>query len=732
MKKFLLACAGVIVCAAAGLFVFYKSFDASFVKPYIIQKVQERTGRALTVDGDVAVTLGRHPSVSLSKIGLSNPDGADDPYLAYADRIDMSVKLWDLLNKRLTVESFSLDGLTLNLYADEQGKKNWDFSAKNEAATAAAPASAETRQEKVDGEENAVKNIRVKNVGIANVGLSYVDKRTGEMYQVFFNHIGFGETEGKTQIDAAVQIVGKTISATAQTQAIADLLSADKDNDFSMDLTGFGATASVDGKIRDLFGKAMVQAFVNVKATQLSQIAALFDVDMPALDDLTVTAALGGGLDSLSVPEFSIAWGTPETVLIQAAGSVGNIFAPEAQLDALIAASAADASALARGGVTLSPFEAGATLSMTQNAVKFSDIRFKSGDSALSGDVSATRESVQNVKASFTSDYFALDKVFMSVPLQAAQNDDARKNMVFVKKMPRKTYFSQENLPFEKLNLINASVNADFKKFIGADGTNFGNVTFSATMKDGVFKTTDFNFAQSVTVQAILDASKAPAKASLVVKTDNLSLPALFFHSGIIDGRAQINTHLKAQGNSVHDLMASMTGDIFIFLKQPVFKSAALENLKLILPPSSDYKDRSKIQSDCVVLNLPVESGRIQSDGRIALQADGFDLQINGEMNLGTEKLNMNVITGVSGEDMLNALSGTLFIQGSMLNPQLNFDAGDAVGKAVSVGLAYLFSGKNSAREMLKSPVPADACKIAIDGGNAPKKTVVTKKKRKK
>ena len=33
---------------------------------------------------------------------------------------------------------------------------------------------------------------------------------------------------------------------------------------------------------------------------------------------------------------------------------------------------------------------------------------------------------------------------------------------------------------------------------------------------------------------------------------------------------------------------------------------------------------------------------------------------------------------------------------------------------------------------MLKSPVPADACKIAIDGGNAPKKTVVTKKKRKK
>ena len=107
-------------------------------------------------------------------------------------------------------------------------------------------------------------------------------------------------------------------------------------------------------------------------------------------------------------------------------------------------------------------------------------------------------------------------------------------------------------------------------------------------------------------------------------------------------------------------------------------------------------------------------------------------MQINGEMNLGTEKLNMNVITGVSGEDMLNALSGTLFIQGSMLNPQLNFDAGDAVGKAVSVGLAYLFSGKNSAREMLKSPVPADACKIAIDGGNAPKKTVVTKKKRKK
>lgn len=731
MKKFLFACAGVVVCAAVGLTVFYKSFDASFVKPYIIQAVQKKTGRTLTVDGDVAVTLGRSPSVSLSKIGLSNPDGADDPYLAYADAIEMRVKLWDLLNKRLTVESFSLDGLTLNLYADEQGRKNWDFSTKKESA--AADSQPETRQEEISNEEGAVKNIRVKSVGIANVGLSYVDKRTGEMYQVFFNRIGFGETEGKTQIDASVQIVGKTISATAQTQAIADLLSADKDNDFSMDLTGFGATASIDGKIRDPFGKAMLQAFVNIKATQLRQIAALFDTELPALDDLTVTAALGGGFDTLSVPEFSIVWGSPQTVQIQAAGSVGNIFAPEEQLDALIAASGADASALAQGGVTLNPFSAGATLSVAQGNLTVSDIRFKSGDSVLAGDVSVAKSAAREIKASFTSDYFALNQVFTSVPLeQTPAADEAQSNMVFVKRVPQKTYFSQENLPFEKLNLINASVSADIKKFIGADGTDFGNVTFSATMKDGVFKTTDFNFAHAVTVRAVLDASKAPAKASLSVKADDLSLPALFLHSGIVDGKAQINADLKARGNSAHDLAASLNGDIFVFLKHPVLKSAALENLKLILPPSSDYKDRSKIQSDCIVMNLPVEEGRIYSDGRIALQADGFDLQINGEINLGAEKLNLNVITGVTGEDMLNALSGTLFIQGSMLNPQLTFDAGNAVSKAVSVGLAYLFSGKNSAREMMKSPVPADACKIAIGGGNAPKKTVVTKKKRKK
>ena len=107
-------------------------------KPQIETLVKEKTGRTLTIDGDLKLSIFPWLGISTGKISLSNPQGFDNPYFAQIQQSEINVKLIPLFTKQLDVSDIVFKGLRLNLSKNKQGINNWDdfkSSQKNDSKT---------------------------------------------------------------------------------------------------------------------------------------------------------------------------------------------------------------------------------------------------------------------------------------------------------------------------------------------------------------------------------------------------------------------------------------------------------------------------------------------------------------------------------------------------------------------------------------------------------------------
>ncbi|MBX3615311.1 MAG: AsmA family protein, partial [Burkholderiaceae bacterium] len=133
----LAAAAGAIAIAVAA---FLASFDANRYKPELIDAVRERTGRALSIDGDLSLTLLPRLGLSIGPARLSGPGGRGE--FAQFDAARVGVALWPLLSRRVVVERVRLEGLKFEGVRRRDGSTNLDDlirAANPEGAAAPGP-----------------------------------------------------------------------------------------------------------------------------------------------------------------------------------------------------------------------------------------------------------------------------------------------------------------------------------------------------------------------------------------------------------------------------------------------------------------------------------------------------------------------------------------------------------------------------------------------------------------
>ena len=592
MKKFLYALGAVVVLSVSVVAAFVVFLNTANFKPYVEKAVKEKTGRTLLINGDFDVQLALSPKIVMKNVNIANPEGAVDPYMATADSIEVTVSLLPLLKKELVVKEFVLQGMSLNLYTDKDGKNNWGLSetplADKEKDGGQNEKTVETEKEK----GSFLKEIILEKVAVNDVGFSYIDERTTEMYQLFLKSLSLQDNGENVHLGATAQILSKDITVTADIDDISKLLSSKEEVDFSVVVEGFDTLIELKGNVRDALNVGNVSASLSAKTDKLQQVASLFGVKMPALNDLTVSAKIAGTFKALSVPEFSVSLGNQQTVLFDLKGAVANVF-PLQNATGSLSIEAINPAILSNRGVSLSPFALKADLSASEDSFAANNVVFSGADSDLKGEVSVNVAEKVFVKADFASDKITLGKLFLPVPIKENNAGDQIQT-AFVTKTSPKTIFSKEELPFDLLNKIDASVKVGVKQFIAANGADWGSIFFSAFMKDGILQIPDFNLANVLSLKGNLNASKKPATMNFSVLSENLPLAALFLQSGITNGNAKISVHLQSRGNSEHQMIQNLNGDVFVFIKNPVFKNSSLAGLKTILPPSSSIRAGSR------------------------------------------------------------------------------------------------------------------------------------------
>ncbi|CAA7620210.1 conserved hypothetical protein [Candidatus Terasakiella magnetica] len=178
MKKILIAIGGLVVLVVGGLLVLPMLVPADRIKDEMVGAVKSATGRDLSIQGKVVVSVLPSLSVQVGDVALANPAGYSSKDLARLGAVDIRLKLFPLLSGRVEVDSFVLADPVITLETDRQGKGNWVFdvpalSAKPEAKPAAGSQST-----------TGPADIRLGDVRIANGKLVQIDGKTGIRQEV--------------------------------------------------------------------------------------------------------------------------------------------------------------------------------------------------------------------------------------------------------------------------------------------------------------------------------------------------------------------------------------------------------------------------------------------------------------------------------------------------------------------------------------------------------------------
>ncbi len=150
MKKTLITLLIIVGLLMVGVFVAPSLVDWNTYKGEVAQRLGVIVGRTVEIQGDIKLSLLPRPALSVHDARLANTPGAAEPYMMRLKELDMSVALWPLLERKLTVESVTLVEPVLAIETLPDGRFNWDlFAIRNGAPDA--------RNRSGDGFANAVR-----------------------------------------------------------------------------------------------------------------------------------------------------------------------------------------------------------------------------------------------------------------------------------------------------------------------------------------------------------------------------------------------------------------------------------------------------------------------------------------------------------------------------------------------------------------------------------------------
>ncbi len=185
----------LVIVVVAGLIAIPFFIDPNDYKDQISEAVEDATGRQLTLNGDIELSVFPWVALELGPLSLSNAKGFKAEQFAKIDATEVRIKLMPLLKKQLVMDTIIFDGLTLNLEKNKAGKTNWDdLSNNSDKATKDDNTSTDAASSKP-----ALTSINIDGVKFTNATINWADASTSQHYNITnFNLITGSLTPGKS------------------------------------------------------------------------------------------------------------------------------------------------------------------------------------------------------------------------------------------------------------------------------------------------------------------------------------------------------------------------------------------------------------------------------------------------------------------------------------------------------------------------------------------------------
>lgn len=167
----------VVVLVIAALIAIPFVVDPNDYKQQISDQVEKATGRQLTLQGDIGLSVFPWIALELGPLSLSNAKGFTADQFAKVEAAEIRIKLMPLLQKKLEMDTVILDGLELNLEKNKAGMTNWADLTGSDKNTASKPADMAKTD---DNAAPALAAITIAGVQLTNANILWSDASTGQ------------------------------------------------------------------------------------------------------------------------------------------------------------------------------------------------------------------------------------------------------------------------------------------------------------------------------------------------------------------------------------------------------------------------------------------------------------------------------------------------------------------------------------------------------------------------
>lgn len=170
--------AGLLIVAA---FTLPLLIDPNDYKGIITRKVQEQTGRELSIPGDISLDvslLGLQTMFSLGDVKLSSSPAFPDTEFFSSRQVEIDLALWPLISgKELKVNNLRLEGVNVNLVRNEDGSSNWEDLAGTPQTEPTPPGTEAPPPPKK--ETPALAGIDIGGIQVKDINVSLEDRQAG-------------------------------------------------------------------------------------------------------------------------------------------------------------------------------------------------------------------------------------------------------------------------------------------------------------------------------------------------------------------------------------------------------------------------------------------------------------------------------------------------------------------------------------------------------------------------
>jgi AsmA protein len=308
------ACAVALLLVLA-LAALPKLLDPNACKDRISKAVSGKTGRSLTFQGDIHVTVFPWLGMSLDPFSLSNAPGFGDTPFLQVQKASVRVKLLPLLSRRIEAGKVVFSGLTLNLERKKDGTANWQglSGAKKD------PGAGDASSGGPGVEILAVEGIEIQDVSVnfkdgekvTSMTLKDADLQVGQIEpgKPFDLLAGFTLVRTNPALEAKIGLSGKVLlDRAAQTLSVEGAkLTAEGAGEglplktFSAALEG-GVTASratkdfaIPGMRLKLSGKGAKESFESLEANCSGDLSGNGKTGLIRLKGMNLSAKTSGG-----------------------------------------------------------------------------------------------------------------------------------------------------------------------------------------------------------------------------------------------------------------------------------------------------------------------------------------------------------------------------------------------------------------------------------------------------